>query len=109
MIKSSIKHRILKNLDYDIFRAEELKERFKKLEDMVQNNADESNAEFEKIGKEIEFLKLTIDSSSKKKWIKNALTKMWAWGQKTENQKLIESGFNAVKAIAQVGIPDINK
>lgn len=87
--------------------GEELKERLKILEDMIQNNSEEASEEIEKIGREIELLKTTIDSSTKKKWIKSALTKIWAWGQKPENQKLIESGFNAVKAISQVEIPDI--
>ena len=87
--------------------AKELKERLKILEEMIQNNSNESNAEIEKIGKEIEFLKTTIDSSTKKKWIKNALTKIWTWGQNPENQKLIENSISVVKAISQIDIPDI--
>ena len=56
---------------------------------------------------EIQFLKATIDTLTKKKWLKNALIKMWSWGQKEENRKLIESGLEAVKTISQMDIPKL--
>jgi len=56
---------------------------------------------------EIEFLKQSIDTLTKKKWLKNALVKMWSWGQKEENRKLIESSVEAVKAISQMDFPKL--
>lgn len=90
--------------------GEELKNRLELLEKMVQDRMgmdDESEAEIRKMREEIEFLRATVDTLTKKKWIKNALVKIWVWGQKPENQKLIESGISTVKAISQMDIPEM--
>ncbi len=87
----------------------ELRERLKQLEKMIseRDSQEELQAEILRMKGELEFLKATIDTLTKKKWLKNALVKMWVWGQKEENQKLIESGFEAVKTISQMDIPKL--
>lgn len=89
--------------------GDELRARLDQLEKMIleRDSQEELHAEITKMKEEIEFLKATIDNLSKKRWVRNALVKMWSWGQKEENRKLIESGFEVVKAISQVDIPKV--
>ena len=89
--------------------GDELRERLEQLEEIIleKDSQEELQDEISKMKEEIEFLKATIDSLTKKKWLKNALVKMWSWGQKEENRKLIESGVEAVKAISQIDIPKV--
>lgn len=64
--------------------GEELKNRLELLGKMVQDRIgmdDETEMEIKKMREEIEFLKATVDTLTKKKWIKNALIKIWAWGR----------------------------
>lgn len=84
-----------------------LKERLEQLENMIagRESLEEMQAEISKMKAEIAFLKATVDTLTKKKWFRNALVKMWTWGQKEENRKLIESGIEVVKSISQIDIP----
>lgn len=59
--------------------------------------------------KEIEFLKNTINNTTKRKWLKNTLLKLRAWSQNPQNQELIKLGMNGVKAISQLDFKDIRK
>lgn len=87
----------------------ELREKLEQLENLIleRDSQKEMQSEIVKMKEEIEFLKATINTLTKRKWFKNALMKMWSWGQKEENRKLIESGVEAVKAISQMDIPKI--
>lgn len=89
--------------------GDKLRERLEQLEKMIleRDSQEELQDEISKMKDEIEFLKATIDTLTKKKWLKNALVKMWSWGQKEENRKLIESGLEAVKTISQMDIPQL--
>lgn len=89
--------------------GDKLRERLDQLEKMIleKDSQEEMQSEIIKMKEEIEFLKATINTLTKKKWLKNALVKMWSWGQKEENRKLIESGVEAVKAISQMDIPKL--
>lgn len=87
--------------------GDELRKRLNALEDMIQSKNDESEIEIRKMKEEIAFLRSTIDTLTKKKWVRNALTKIWTWGQNPENRKLIETGIKTVEAITQVDLPDI--
>lgn len=89
--------------------GDELRDRLDQIEKMIldRDSQEELHTEITKMKEEIEFLKLTIDNLSKKKWLKNALVKIWSWGKKEENRKLIESGFEAVKAITQMELPKL--
>lgn len=92
--------------------SEELKKRLDVLEKIVlDGNSQTSNLknEVEKMKQEIEFLKLTVDTLSKKKWLKNAITKMYTWSQQSENKKLIEAGADVIKKISQIDIPNMNQ
>lgn len=86
-----------------------LRERLEQIENIIleRDSQEELQAEISKMKEEIQFLKATIDTLTKKKWLKNALIKMWSWGQKEENRKLIESGLEAVKTISQIDIPKL--
>jgi hypothetical protein len=86
-----------------------LRERLEQIENIIleRDSQEELQAEISKMKEEIQFLKATIDTLTKKKWLKNALIKMWSWGQKEENRKLIESGLEAVKTISQMDIPKL--
>lgn len=89
--------------------GDELRERLDQLEKMIlkRDSQEEMQSDIAKMKEEIEFLKATINTLTKKKWLKNALVKMWSWGQKEENRKLIESGMEAVKAISQIDVPKL--
>ena len=103
----------LKDIDDTFFSAEEgrqLKEKLDELEDnfvQASQENEEIKDELEKLKSEINFLKETISTMSKKKWFGHAITKLISWGQKKENQMLIKSGFEAVKAITQIDVPDV--
>lgn len=109
--KSEIDNKLNKMED-SYFTKEEgdvLREKLEQIENMILNQTaqDEKEKEILKMKEEIEFLKQSIDTLTKKKWLKNALVKMWSWGQKEENRKLIESGVEAVKAISQMDFPKL--
>ena len=89
--------------------GDELRERLEQLEKIIleREHQEDREDEISKMKEEIEFLKATIDTLTKKKWLKSALVKMWSWGQNEENRKLIESGVEAVKAISQMDIPKL--
>lgn len=103
----------LKDMDDTYFSAEEgkqLKEKLDELEVSFVQASQENNEikeELEQLKSEISFLRETINTLSKKRWYVHALIKLFAWGQKKENQLLIKSGFEAVKAITQIDIPDV--
>lgn len=85
--------------------SDELKKRLDILEQMISDEKvknTELQSEISKMKKEIEFLKNTVDKMEKKKWLRNALLKMWNWSQKPENQKLIEAGVNTVREISKI-------
>lgn len=89
--------------------GDELRVRLEQLEKMIRekDSQEELQVEISKMKEELEFLKATINTLTKKKWLKSALVKMWSWGQNEENRKLIESGVEAVKAISQMDIPKL--
>lgn len=90
----------------------ELKERLDMIEKMIiENNSENADlqSEIKKMQREIEFLKSAVDTLTKKKWLKNALTKMWTWGQQPENKKMIEAGAEAVKAISQIDFSKLHQ
>lgn len=89
--------------------GEELRKRLEQSEKVFleRDTQEDLQSEISKMKKEIEFLKSTVNTLTKKKWIRNAFVKMVNWGQKEENRKLIESGFEAVKAISQIDIPKL--
>lgn len=102
----------LKEMEDEYFTKDEgdnLREKLEHIEEMIldMDSKEELQTEISKMKDEIQFLKATIDTLTKKKWLKNALVKMWSWGQKDENRKLIESGVEAVKAISQMDIPKL--
>lgn len=103
----------LNEMDNSLFtkeECEELKGRLDSLEEMIsveKNQNDELKSEIEKMKDEIEFLKDTVDKLTKKKWLRNAMLKMWTWSQKPENRKLIKSGVDTVKTISKMDLPDI--
>lgn len=94
--------------------AEKLKDKLEQLEKII---ADRENDELEKelkkeIAKmkdEINFLKNTISSTKKRKWLKNALLKMGAWSKNPQNQELIKMGIDGIKTISQIDFKNINK
>lgn len=109
--KSEIENK-LKEIEDEYFTKEEgiqLKEKLERIESMILDKADqeEMQSEILKMQQEIEFLKATVDTLTKKKWLKNMLIKIWVWGQKEENQRLIKSGVDAVKTISQIDVPKI--
>lgn len=90
--------------------CEELRNRLDVLEEMIsdeKNQNAELKSEVEKMKDEIEFLKNTVGKSTKKKWLKSAMIKMWTWSQKPENKKLIEAGVDTVKIISKIDFPNI--
>lgn len=89
--------------------GDELRERLEKLEKIIldKESQEEIQSEITKMKNEIEFLKATISTLTKKKWFKNAIIKIWTWGQKEENRKLIETGVEVVKSISPIDIPKI--
>lgn len=106
--KVEMEHK-LEEIDDSYFTKEEgneLKERLEQLENSIleQNLQEELQTEILKMKEEIEFLKETINTLSKKKWLRNALIKIWAWGQKDENRKLIETSVETIKSISQMDI-----
>ena len=109
--KSEIDNK-LNEMEDGYFTKEEgniLREKLEQIENMILNQTaqDEKETEILKMKEEIDFLKQSIDTLTKKKWLKNALVKMWSWGQKEENRKLIESSVEAVKAISQMDFPKL--
>lgn len=98
-----------------IFTSEEkteLRNRLDMLEKMIsESNSknDDLQSEVSKMNKEIEFLRCTVDTLTKKKWLKNAITKMWAWSKQPENKKLIEVGADVVKTISQIDFSNLNQ
>lgn len=109
--KSEIDNK-LNEMEDSYFTKEEgdaLREKLEQIENMILNQTaqDEKEKEILKMKEEIEFLKQSIDTLTKKKWLKNALVKMWSWGRKEENRKLIESGVEAVKAISKMDFPKL--
>lgn len=103
----------LKDMDDTFFSAEEGRQLKEKLDELETNfvqasqENEEIKDELEKLKSEINFLRETINTMSKKKWFGHAITKLITWGQKKENQMLIKSGFEAVKAITQIDMPDV--
>lgn len=87
--------------------GEELKQRLEELKENFIKANKETEEELNKLRAEIDFLKTTVDTLSKKKWLRNAATKIWAWGQKKENQELIKTSAKAIKAISQIDISEI--
>lgn len=89
--------------------GDELRERLEKLEKIIldKESQEEIQSEITKMKNEIEFLKQTISTLTKKTWLKNAIIKIWTWGQKEENRKLIETGVEVVKSISPIDIPKI--
>lgn len=103
----------LNEIDNSLFtkeECEELKSRLDMLEEMIEgkeNQNEELNSEVKKMKAEIEFLKDSVDKLTKKKWLKNAMLKMWIWSQKPENRKIIEAGVDTVKTISKMDLPSI--
>lgn len=99
----------LSEIDDGYFTKEEgelLRERLEQLENIIseRDSQEELQSEVAKMKEEIEFLKATVDTLSKKKWFRNALIKIWTWGQKDENRKLIETSVETIKSISQMDI-----
>ena len=89
---------------------EDLKSRLEILEDIILQNKEQEGVlkeEIIKMQKEIQHLKATIGTSTKRKWLKNAVIKMWSWSLKPENKKLIELTRDTVKSITQIDFPNI--
>lgn len=103
----------LKDMDDTYFSLEEGRQLKEKLDELEANfiqasqENEEIRNELEQVKSEIDFLRETINTLSKKKWLGHALTKFFTWSQKKENQLLIKSGFEAVKAITQIDMPDV--
>lgn len=103
----------LQTLDESCFSKEEgeqLKQKLEELERLFFKESEEKkeiNDELKHMKSEMEFLKATVDTLSKKKWLKNAMVKIWAWGQKEENKKLMQAGFETIKTITQLDASDI--
>lgn len=100
----------LNEVDDSYFSKEEGEELKQKLEELKENFVKankETEEELNKLRSEIDFLKTTVDTLSKKKWLRNAATKIWAWSQKKENQELIKTSAKAIKAISQIDISEI--
>ena len=90
--------------------GEQLKQKLEELERLFFKESEEKkeiNDELQHMKSEMEFLKATVDTLPKKKWLKNAMVKIWAWGQKEENKKLMQAGFETIKTITQLDASDI--
>lgn len=105
----------LQEVDDTYFSKEEgtqLAERLDKLEEMIKSREEveqenkQLSSEINKIKKELEFLKATINNTTKRKWLKAMLLKINAWRKDPNNQEIIKLGMEGVKAIAQ-NVPDI--
>lgn len=113
--KKELDKKLAEIKDEESFSKEEkeaLKERLDMLEKIILDNASENNdlkAEIKKMKQELDFLKVTVDTLSKKKWLKNAITKMYTWSQQAENKKLIEAGADVIKKISQIDFPNMNQ
>ena len=113
--QTQLEEKLAEMKEDEAFTSEErkkLKERLDALEQMILETYEE-NAELEveisKMRQEIEFLKNSVETLTKKKWLRNALTKFYAWSQKPENRKLIEAGAAAIKLISQIDFDNLNK
>ena len=92
--------------------GEKLKERLDILEQMISEEKFKNTdlqSEIDKMRSEIEFLKDTVDKIEKKKWIKNAILKIWSWGQNPENKQLIEAGVSTIKTISNMDLSNLNQ
>lgn len=113
--KKQLDEKLAEIKDEESFSKEEkeaLKERLDMLEKIILDNASENNdlkAEIKRMKQELEFLKVTVDTLSKKKWLKNAITKFYTWSQQSENKKLIEAGADVIKKISQMDFPNMNQ
>lgn len=106
--KVEMEHK-LEEIDDSYFTKEEgneLKERLEQLENSIleQSSQKELQTEIVKMKEEIKFLKETINTLSKKKWLRNALIRIWTWARKEENRNLIESSVETIKTISQMDI-----
>lgn len=85
----------------------QLEERLNMLEEIIRQREEATqeneklNSEIDKIKMELEFLKATINSTTKRKWLKNMLLKINAWRKDPENKQLIQLGMDGVKLISQ--------
>lgn len=77
-----------------------LEEAIRQREEAEQEN-EKLNLEIDKIKIELEFLKATINSMTKRKWLKNMLLKINAWRKNPENRQLIQLGMDGVKLISK--------
>lgn len=90
----------------------ELARRLEQLEELMTSKADDAKEnkkllnEMSKMKKEIDFLKQTINKMPRKRWLKNTLLKIRAWGKDPENQELLKMGVETVKAISQIDMPN---
>lgn len=105
----------LQDIDDTYFTKSEgdsLANRLEQIEKLLTERGDRENdiellQEIEKMKIEIDFLKSTIDKTTKRKWFKNTLMKMRAWSKDPENQELIKLGMEGVKALSQINVPQI--
>lgn len=88
--------------------TEELKERLKKVEDQLAEELKQAvsdktklKSELNELKKELETLKQTIPNLTKKGWVKYAISKLYIWGSKKNNQNLIKATANYGKALLE--------
>jgi archaellum component FlaC len=86
--------------------ADDIKERLKALEQQLtkelKNAIDDKKqlaAELSELKKEFNTLKQIIPNLTKKGWFKSAMSKLYIWGSKKQNQKLLQATANYGKAL----------
>lgn len=84
--------------------SQDIMERLEKLENELKTNTtimedetSELKTELHKIQQEVEILKNTINSMSKKGWLKMFAIKIFNWTKKPENKELISAGIDAAQ------------
>lgn len=106
----------LDEIEDGYFTVEEAKDYKKKLDEMYEvfestlreemTNKKKLDEELVKIKKEIQTLKLTIESLKKKQWFKSVIVRFVNWSQNPTNRKLLAAGGKLVKGLLPEVIPD---
>lgn len=96
-------------IDDEPFNSQEVEELRKKLDDLEsmlkteiessKKNKEELENEIDNLHSDIETLKVTINSFTRKGWIKSFTTKIFKWTSNSENRKMLKDGYTLIKEI----------
>lgn len=84
-------------------KLEKLENDLRENDDLMRDEVDELKEELLKMQQEVEVLKNTLNSMSKKGWLKMFAIKVFNWSKKPENRELISAGIDA----AQQFLPEV--